>query len=250
MMARSHALSGAAGWLGLCAAAGPLLDLHPTPVTVTAGAVVACGAAIAPDIDHPGSTMARSLGPITRIAARIVSWLSDAVRDGTCEHCDTPGTHGHRTLTHTALFALVVGVALCLAGRQWGLSVAAWIVGIGAAAAVLGLLRGKGTWPASAVSGVAVGVGVHWLGDGIDWWWLGLPVGVGMLLHTLGDALTEHGVPVLWPLRIRGCRWRRVGTPEWMRFRTGGAVEALVGALMLAGGGYAAWVLYGDQLLI
>jgi hypothetical protein len=58
LLARGHAISGAAGWLGLCAAAGPLLDFDPTPLQIMAGAVVATGAALVPDLDHPSSTAA------------------------------------------------------------------------------------------------------------------------------------------------------------------------------------------------
>ncbi|AEV86840.1 hypothetical protein ACWT_5822 [Actinoplanes sp. SE50] len=50
----------------------------------------------------------------------------------------------------------------------------------------------------------------------------------GWLAHNLGDALTLSRVPLLWPLRIRGCRWTPVGTPRWMRFRTGSGIETVV----------------------
>lgn len=242
MLARGHAISGAAGWLGMCAAAGPLLELHPTPVQVVAGAVVATGFALWPDIDHPSSTVARSLGPVTRVAARIVSYISDAVRDGTCRCCDTPGTHGHRTLTHTVVFAVASGAGISAAGWRWGLDAAAIVVGVAAGLAVLGLLR-KLPWLAAPLVGTSAWAGVHWLGSGEGWWWLGVPAGAGVLIHALGDSLTEHGTPLLWPLRVAGCRWRRLGLPGWLAFRTGGAAERVVSVAMVAGGGFAGWLL-------
>jgi hypothetical protein len=209
---------------------------------IVAGTVVATGASLVPDIDHPSSTAARSLGPVTRIAARFVSYLSDAVRDGTCGCCDTPGTHGHRTLTHTALFAVAAGAGISAAGWRWGTTAAAIVVGVAAGLAVLGLLARRGVWLTAALAGTAAGLSVHWLG-GDGWWWLGVPAGWGVLCHAVGDGLTESGVPLWWPLRISGCRWKRVGSPKWLRFKTGGWFERLLSVAMVAGGGFAGWVL-------
>jgi len=249
MMGSSHALSGAVAWLGLCAAAEPVAGLQPDPVTVVAGSAVAAGAALWPDIDHPSSTVARSLGPLTRAAARIISYVSDKVRDNTCGCCATSGTHGHRTLTHTAVFAIATGVGLSLAGSHLGASMAAWVVGLLTGVAVLGLRSGKGAWTAAVLLGGSAGAAVWQFGGGTDWWWLGIPAGLGTLIHTAGDGLTHHGVPLWWPLRIRGCRWQRVGTPRPLRFRTGGPAEQLVVAAMLAGGIAAAAALWGADLV-
>lgn len=250
MMGSSHALSGAVGWLGLCALAGPLTGFEPTVVMVAAGAAVGAGSAILPDVDHPSSTAARSLGPVTRAAARVVSYISDAVRDNTCGCCATTGTHGHRTLTHTLVFAILAGLGVCAAGWTWGLMSAAIVVGAGTGLAVLGLISGKGTWPAAAVAGTAAGVGVHWLGAGIDWWWLGIPVGWGMLSHSLGDGITKQAVPLLWPVRIGGCRWARVGPPEWLRFTTNGPAERwlVVPGMWLVGLAVGGWLLWDSGL--
>ena len=56
--------------------------------------------------------------------------------------------------------------------------------------------------------------------------WLGTGVTPGMLIHSLGDAVTESGAPLLWPLSIRRRRWYPVGGPRSLRRRTGGPVEA------------------------
>ena len=47
-------------------------------------------------------------------------------------------------------------------------------------------------------------------------------------LVAVGDAVTESGAPLLWPLPLRGRRWYPVGSPRALRFRTGGRVEALL----------------------
>lgn len=72
--------------------------------------------------------------------------------------------------------------------------------------------------------------------------WFGFTVATvfaGQLAHTLGDACTIQGVPLLWPLSVRGRRWAKLGIPRPLRFETGGPVgePLLTGllALMLLG---------------
>ena len=71
----------------------------------------------------------------------------------------------------------------------------------------------------------------------------GAPLGAVLLglAVNLGDAVTESGAPLLWPVPIRGRTWYPVGGPRVTRFRTGGAVESwlvapalTVGTLVLA----------------
>lgn len=246
MMARGHAISGAAGWLGLCAAATAWGGFDPSPIQVAAGTVVATGFALLPDLDHPRSTVARSLGPASRALARVVSWVSDAVRDGTCQHCRTPGTHGHRTLTHTLLFAVVAGLGVSAAGWRWGVAAAAIVIGLAAGLAALALPGRRRVWAAAALAGLLAGWATWRLG-GDGWWWLGVPAGLGTLIHIAGDSATEHGCPILAPLvRIRGCRWRRLALPSWLAFRTGGWFERWVvtPVLVLGGAAAAGWLIY------
>ncbi len=55
---------------------------------------------------------------------------------------------------------------------------------------------------------------------------VGLAFGLGYLSHILADALTKHGVPLLWPLPGQ---FRLLPGP--LRVRTGGTVETLVSLL-------------------
>lgn len=45
---------------------------------------------------------------------------------------------------------------------------------------------------------------------------------IGCLAHLFGDSCTHEGVPLLWPIKIRGKRWKRRGIPASLRFTTGG----------------------------
>jgi membrane-bound metal-dependent hydrolase YbcI (DUF457 family) len=56
--------------------------------------------------------------------------------------------------------------------------------------------------------------------------WIGTAITLGMVVHSVGDAVTESGAPLLWPLPIKQRRWYPVGTPRPLRFRTGGSVES------------------------
>ncbi len=270
MLGKSHALSGAVGWLALSAGA-VTLGRPLSGWTVTAGAVVSTACAILPDIDHEGSTVARTLGPVTRVVASVVSVLSARLRLVSCGHClSRPSRGGHRGVTHTAAGALAAGVLVALGGwlggERFGLAVlfvAVWLaahVGLSSAArAKVGdmllpgrfrrLGRGAHRFAAAVgalvLAGAVMSVAGHEVQGG--WWWLGVPVFWGCLAHSLGDALTMSRVPLLWPLLIGGCRWAPVGSPRWLRFRTGSAAEKVV-VLLLAVSGLGALAVLGGAV--
>ena len=52
-------------------------------------------------------------------------------------------------------------------------------------------------------------------------------VGFGSLIHCFGDAITKAGVPILWPIPIRGRRWFELSTGPFA-FRAGGGFEYAV----------------------
>ncbi|MCD0448893.1 metal-dependent hydrolase [Actinocorallia sp. API 0066] len=77
MMGRTHALSGAALFT-----AGAI-PLHLPPDQIVIGAVACAGAAVLPDIDHHGSHVARTFGPLTRGFAWVVGKVAGGHRNGT-----------------------------------------------------------------------------------------------------------------------------------------------------------------------
>ncbi len=271
-MGRSHALSGGVSWLAgsaVLTAAG----VPPAPVTVVCGAAIATGMALLPDVDHPGSTVARTLGPATRFLATAVAWAAAELRQLSCAHCgNSPHRGGHRALTHTAAGAvaagLLVGVFAVFANRIVAVMVVGFAVWLAVHTALssrtrarIGDLvlpgrfrrRGRGAHRlAAAVGALLIGAlaaagADRVLPDGAALWWVGLAAGWGCLAHTLGDALTFSRVPLWWPARIRGCRWAPVGSPAWARFRTGSRTETVVvwalaavgvGSVLLLGGAW------------
>lgn len=74
------------------------------------------------------------------------------------------------------------------------------------------------------------------------WWWLGVALALGCLVHLWGDWITVMGVPLLWPLKHRGKRWWRYRLPG-TRIHSGHAFElrVMVPLFAVAGTG-ASWL--------
>lgn len=221
MMGRSHALSGLLTGCGLVA-------VVPAPWPVEALAVAVCGgAALLPDLDHQSSTVARSLGPVTGWLARGVAAVSIAVYHATrCDGDRKDRASGHRTLTHTVPACVVFGVVTVVTtASAWPAAVTCGLL----VALLAGGVRVAGT--ALAVTGA---VTAYWtVGAHPGWSTLyGAAVAVGALSHIAGDACTNSGVPLWWPLVIDGQRWHRVTTPA--TFSTGDHLETNVVTPLLA----------------
>ncbi|MDF9811976.1 metal-dependent hydrolase [Streptomyces sp. SPB162] len=253
MMGPAHSLSGAAAWLGVGAGAAALDHPMPWP-TLVVGALICAGAALAPDLDHKAATISRAFGPISKALCEIIDKLSYATYKATRMKGDPRRTGGHRTLTHTWLWAALIGggcSAAALLGGRWAVL---GILFVHMVLAVEGLLWRQ----ARASSDVLVwllGATAAWMladvlddpGNGRDWLftepgqhylWIGIPIVLGSLVHCIGDALTVSGCPVLWPIPIGRKRWYPMGPPKFMRFRAGSWVEikVLTPAFFLLGG--------------
>jgi len=196
MLGHGHAIMGAAGFV---AVAGPLhlVDTTmvgvPAVVTVGAGALVAAGAALLPDLDHRGATVSRALPPITTVLSMLIGAVSG----------------GHRKGTHSLLAVAVVGVL------AWAASLAAVTVdgevfhpGIAVVSAViasLGLKALRVGFTPVVSWGLAVGVGVLvWVSlSAGQVGWFPVAVMVGYAIHLVGDFLTTSGVPAFLPVTGR-----------------------------------------------
>ncbi|WP_371494236.1 metal-dependent hydrolase [Kitasatospora sp. NBC_00374] len=253
MMGPAHSLSGAAAWLGVGAAASALDRPMPWPVLL-AGALICAGAALAPDLDHKAATISRAFGPISRNLCEIIDKLSYAAYKSTRKPGDPRRSGGHRTLTHTWVWAVMCGAGaagICVFGGRWGVLAVLFVHMV---LAIEGLL-----WKAARMSSDILvwllGVCSAWMiadildkpGNGSDWLfaepgqqylWVGLPIVLGALVHCIGDALTVSGCPVLWPIPIGRKRWYPIGPPKGMRFRAGSWVEikVLTPVFMVLGG--------------
>lgn len=191
MRGRSHVILGALGWLAAAPTAAAGLGVPMEPAALAVSTVACAGAALLPDLDHPDGTIAQSLGPVSRGVAAVL--------------CRAFG--GHRQASHGLLFA---GVAA--AGTQLGQSLVGRPAMVGllfalAAFAVRSVKPPRGRARLSGVVLVAAAAGGVTAASvaalpGV-WPWMPYAVGVGCLLHLVGDALTDAGVPLFWPFRTR-----------------------------------------------
>jgi membrane-bound metal-dependent hydrolase YbcI (DUF457 family) len=240
MMGQSHALSGAAVWLAGSWVLEVTHRYHQTPLQIAVGTAVCAGGALLPDLDlsgrvtsgKGGATVAHTFGRISMFIAEVVEKVSLGVYRVTSLRHDPHRENGHRTLTHTLPFAVGAGWLTTWACTRGGM----WAV-IGILFFMLGLaLRGLfHTW-AEHVGWVFItllsAAGAYWtylhLPAGRGYPMLGLAVGVGCLVHLLGDIITAAGVPILWPLPTGRRMWRMIGVPNAIAVSVGGKVETFV----------------------
>ena len=277
VMGPTHAMSGAAAYLAAAAGAIPLgVAGQPLPV-VAVGAAVCSGAALLPDLDCPGSlstkdgsTVVRAFGILGEVVGHSLEKASLAVYNLTRSKYDKPKNSGHRTLTHTAVFTVGLGLltslgaslpgSFSLFGKDWqtGNAVAILIMWACLHLSLFGLFekwakktrKKYGLLAVMGVSAVLTAITASQLPDGgTNFAWLGLAVGAGAVIHCLGDAITKAGVPFLWPIPIRGKRWWDIRFPSFMAIRAGGTFEyaVLLPGLTIFTFLCAAWLIPGTQ---
>jgi membrane-bound metal-dependent hydrolase YbcI (DUF457 family) len=242
MLGRDHALSGAL----VFAALGP--SLHVTGAHLAVGVVIAAGAGVLPDIDHPDSTIARSFGFLTEAFAWVVRRISGGHRHG---------THALIGITVFTAGAIAAGWYQ-LSGKPIGHTAFTWHMV--PAALYLALLY------SSALRALQVG-GHH--GDLIGiggaiatcythadlavipvWHWhvplLALAIALGTAAHIAGDELTHGGCPIFWPFSQHEFHL----LPRPMQITTAKLGENwIVFPLLIGGLAVAVWHATGHQLL-
>jgi len=200
-MGGHHAASGAAAWVAITASTPIALGLYPvSDVGVITGAVVCAGAALLPDADHHSGTIAHSLPPVSEAVTRVVGRVSGGHRGGT------------HSLVGVAAFTAIAWAAgqLTITTERFG----EVLIGPGILAVLLISFALRAlhltnrikpwSWFASLSLAALVAVSAP-----EEWYWMPVCVGLGALVHVLGDLLTTQGVPLLWPLRVRSPRWVR-----------------------------------------
>jgi membrane-bound metal-dependent hydrolase YbcI (DUF457 family) len=240
MMGPSHALSGASVWLAGSWALDHFAGYEQSPLAVTIGATVCAGAALLPDLDlsgkvtrnQGGATVARTFGVFSLFIAEVIEKVSLGIYSVTRLPRDPRRTNGHRTFTHTLVFAGLVGwgtTTLCAAYGKWAvLGVLFFMAGL----ALRGLFdrwAERAGWLIVTLTagGVAALAASHLPADrGFPL--LGTAVGVGCVVHLFGDMITRSGVPLLWPVPLGSRMWRMIGVPDGIAVRAGGPGEIFV----------------------
>ena len=197
MNGRTHAGIGAASIAG-AALSGV------SPVDCAVMALISAGFALGPDIDHPGSTITRSM---PKAVHRTFHRLAHTARvttatGGDRSHFAWKASQGHdpehRTLTHTILAGAVVtagasGVAVLPVGGLILTVMAVWWCH----------KLTKGLW-SFLMAGIVIAAISPPEAHLVAW-----AAGVGWLSHIIADGCTKSGVPMMWPAKIKGRRWYR-----------------------------------------
>lgn len=219
-LGRTHVLGGIALGLAAVDTWGQL-----TLPQALAAAALAGGSALLNDLDTPSSTASHAAGRLSQAVARGVQGLSQAAFNLTATPADRRyGSATHRGLTHTLVWAGAVGALTWQLARLGPVAVGliALVVAVPGVRVLAPRARG---WGHVLLAIVLAGAVTATQPTAIV---VGGAVGVGLLSHDLLDACTTMGVSLLWPLRLRGMRWRRVGLPRFLRFHTGGPAEPWV----------------------
>ncbi|QSB04583.1 metal-dependent hydrolase [Natronoglycomyces albus] len=236
-MGPTHAMSGAAAWLGASAIASSFFDIHQHPAELAVGTIICAGAALFPDIDcagrvltnRGGSTVARSFGRVSMVLANIVERLCIGIYMATRTKKDGTRRNGHRTFTHTWVFAILMGFGTGALASNFGKPAVIGILFFLTGLAVRGLMantaRDKG-WIITTGASLVCAFGMfHVLPPDRSYALLGIAMAMGCFIHTLGDMITKMGCPVLFPIPIAGKVWYDVGLPDFMALRAGGVAE-------------------------
>lgn len=247
VMGPTHAMSGAAAWLaGVTTSSALMASMGvDSPTVYFLGAMVAGGAALAPDIDSHSSTVVNSFGFLGKGAHKVANSLSLTVYHATKTRRDEHRENGHRTLFHTPVMAILVGLlvsflsslsqTVTLFGKDFSVGQLSTLVTlfIFLHLAMAGIFEKKiknarrkyGPYVMMGFSAIVTLVTAFLMPAGETYGWLGFAVGFGWFMHLLGDMITKMGVPLLFPLVYRGKRWWDVTLPAAFRIRAGGTFE-------------------------
>lgn len=213
---RTHVLSGLAA-----GAAASTLVLHlPLPQAAFCTALTA-GFATLPDLDQCGSSAGRSLGFVSHTFAWVVEHVSGGHR------------HGTHSVPGVAVFTALAWAACHYRATWAGLAGLLVLLALGIAAGLraLGVLR-------HLDDVAAVGAALAVVGTRYGLALVPLACGLGCAVHLVGDACTDEGVPLLWPLTTSRVRL----LPEPLAFTTGTMPERwIVRPVLVVALGWLCW---------
>ncbi|NLE78566.1 MAG: metal-dependent hydrolase [Rhodococcus sp.] len=252
VMGATHAMSGAA--VGLVIADRlPIEWGGPTSTAETfTFAAVCAGAALIPDLDTTQSTVSRSFGPFSKLLARAIDSISLGFYTITKGGKDGKRRGGHRTFTHTALFAAGLGAGVTALVMHFGKPAIMGVLFFAMGLALRGLAgefaKKKGWLVVSLLAAAFAALTWQWYPTDAGSLGLGVAVALGCVTHCLGDAITKEGVPFLAPfIPWRREHWWELRLPSFLSIRAGGKFEKIVlgPALTLAVVALGVWAVDG-----
>ena len=240
VMGPTHAMSGALVWLAAAGVTASTFGYRQSPLELGIYTAVCAGAALLPDLDcsgavlrnKGGATVARTFGVASLFLAECVEKAALFVYKITKTRHDSKRTNGHRTLTHTWLFNVLLGLGVAWLCEHVGKPAVVGVLFFTFGLAVRGLMaeaaRQSGWIIVTALSATTAALAYPALQNDRGYPMLGLAVAVGGIVHTIGDMITRNGCPVLWPIIWRRRRWWEFGMPEALAIRADGWFERVV----------------------
>lgn len=239
-MGMTHALSACALVLALIAFA-PLFMEKVLGVWQISFVALLClaliGGALMPDLDNTNSSANSALGFVGDGISAVMRATAPIVKNMVHTKYDKDLDNPHRSFYHTGVSAILVGglgASACAITGMTGKICAMVLAFIGAHVALSTLLKGslkKAAGKSNKIIGALLPlvfslavVAALWftLPKTVPYWEIGVAFGLGWLVHILGDMCTTSGVPILWPVPIRGKMWYDV---RLLKIKAGGAVE-------------------------
>jgi hypothetical protein len=257
-MGTTHALSAVAIFLAIIFFAPDFVSKalgSSDPWVIILSIVVASGASLVPDLDNTTSTSKNSLGILGTILSYFFRGSSRFLQTVIRTKRDDPTPNPHRGAWHTIPAALLLGyltflgtgvskeITLPAIGEiTVGRLIAIFITFMMVHMAFSALARDSmkkikktaviGELLSFAVSLTATMIIFVNLPDGLDFWWLGVSVAFGVVIHIFGDTFTVAGTPILFPLSgfIKGKFW---WTTRFTTMRAGDATEKFIFMVLL-----------------
>ncbi len=249
-MGTTHALSGFAVFLALVAFAPAIAEWagFTSPAIIVLAAVVVAGAALIPDLDNTTSTAKNSLGLLGEGLSIVFRGSATAIQTVVRGPRDDANVDPHRGFWHTIPASIILGVLVWLLTAiqapvfipfigdvtfGWiGAVVVAFICIHMAFAGLFGkiikkVIRGSAGFESALTLATSVAVlALFWfIPRDENFWWLSIAVAMGAILHILGDAFTTAGVPLTFPIPVKGKLWWKT---RFLPIKAGGTVENYV----------------------
>jgi membrane-bound metal-dependent hydrolase YbcI (DUF457 family) len=176
--------------------------------------------------------VSKTFGRVSLFVAEIVEKVSLAVYTLTRLRDDPARANGHRTLTHTLPFAVGMGALTtwaCTAGSKWAVMAVLFLtLGLALRGLFHKAAQSLGWIPITLLAAAAAYGTYLYLPADRGYPLLGVAVGVGCVVHLLGDLITRAGVPIFWPLPTGRRLWRMVGMPNALALTAGGRFETVL----------------------
>lgn len=209
MMGAHHAACGAAAWVAATTSITVPLDfiapgtetqlglglMDMGPAGIITGALVCAGAALVPDADHHNATIAHSLPPVSNAVCSGIGHISG----------------GHRHGTHSIL-GIAAFVALAWLTGLWTTEVPGFgtaYIGAGILSVLLVAFAAKALKiiPDSMQKspwavGIAAGALIAFFSPEYEYWFP-MVMGLGVIVHIVGDMMTTGGCNLVWPFTIK-----------------------------------------------